>query len=133
MVKVYFNLTRIERVFGQHIAHSINWLTYSGTNGTTNCMCQFVSLLLVSLKQSFSTRRSMTLKTKYKEPFSMDYRERGSHARGTYVYPTQYTSRMGVERVKQEEETDTKIMRESSKKSGRKERGHVGEKSPNKA
>ena len=34
----------------------------------------------------------------------MDYRERGSHARS--VYPTQYTSRMGTARVKQEEETD---------------------------
>ena len=31
----------------------------------------------------------------------MDYRERGSHARG--VYPTQHTSRMGRARVKQEE------------------------------
>ena len=31
--------------------------------------------------------------------------------------------------VKQEEETDTRIIRESNKKSGRKERGHEGEKS----
>ena len=37
----------------------------------------------------------------------MDYRERGSHARG--VYPTQYTSRMGAARVMQEEEADTRI------------------------
>ena len=41
---------------------------------------------------------------KYKGPFSMDCRERGSYARG--VYPTQDTSRMGTVRVKQEEETD---------------------------
>ena len=36
-------------------------------------------------------------------PFSMDYRERG-------VYPTQYTSRMGTARVKQEEEADKRII-----------------------
>ena len=34
----------------------------------------------------------------------MDYRERRSHARR--VYPTQYTLRMGIARVKQEEEID---------------------------
>ena len=55
----------------------------------------------------------------------MDYRERGSHARG--VFPTQYTSRMGTARAKQEEETDTRIMRERCNKSVRKERGHEGE------
>ena len=38
----------------------------------------------------------------------MDYRERGSHARG--VYHTQYTSRMGRERMKKEEEADTRII-----------------------
>ena len=37
----------------------------------------------------------------------MDYRERGSHARG--VYPAQDTSRMGTARVKQEEEKDTRV------------------------
>ena len=36
----------------------------------------------------------------------MDYRERRTHARG--VYPTQYTSRMGTARMKQEEEADKK-------------------------
>ena len=46
----------------------------------------------------------------------MDYRERGSHARG--VHPTQYTSHLGTARMKQEGETDTRIMQESSKKSG---------------
>ena len=35
----------------------------------------------------------------------MDYRERGSHARG--VYHTQDTPRMGTARVKQEEKKDT--------------------------
>ena len=35
----------------------------------------------------------------------MDYRERGTHAR--CLYPTQYTSRIGTARMKQEEETDT--------------------------
>ena len=38
----------------------------------------------------------------------MDYRERGSHARG--VYQTQYTSRMGTAMVKQEEGADTRII-----------------------
>ena len=57
----------------------------------------------------------------------MYYRGRGSHVRG--VYPTQETSRMGTARVKQEEETDTRIMQESSRKSRRKERGHEEEKS----
>ena len=47
----------------------------------------------------------------------MDYRKRGSHARGVYL--TQYTSRMGTAKMKQEKETDTKIMQGSSKKSGR--------------
>ena len=40
----------------------------------------------------------------------MNYRKRGSHARG--VFPTQYTSRMGTARVKQDEETDRRIIRE---------------------
>ena len=75
-------------------------------------------LLLFSLKQYFFTQQSMILKDKkYKGPFSMDYRERGSHAWG--VYPAQYTSGMGTTRVKQKEETNTRIMQES-KKSGRK-------------
>ena len=38
----------------------------------------------------------------------MDYKERGSHARG--VHPTQDTSRMETARVKQKEEMDTKII-----------------------
>ena len=37
----------------------------------------------------------------------MDYRERGSHARGVYLTVlAQYTSNMGTARVKQEEETN---------------------------
>ena len=38
--------------------------------------------------------------SKYKGPFSMDYRERGSHARG--VYHTQDTSLMTTARVKED-------------------------------
>ena len=38
----------------------------------------------------------------------MDYRERESHARG--LFPTQYTTRMGTVRMKQEEEADTRIV-----------------------
>ena len=57
----------------------------------------------------------------------MDCRERGSHARG--VYPTQDSQRIETARVKEEEEADTRIMQESSKKYERKERGHEGEKS----
>ena len=45
---------------------------------------------------------------KYKGQFSMDYSDRGSHALG--VYSTQYNSRMGTARVKQKEETDTRVI-----------------------
>ena len=38
----------------------------------------------------------------------MDYRERGSHARG--VYPTQYTSRMETAKEKAEVGADTRII-----------------------
>ena len=38
----------------------------------------------------------------------MDCRERGSNARG--LYPTQYTSRMGTARMKQEEEADKRMI-----------------------
>ena len=47
-------------------------------------------------------------RSKYKGPFSMDCREQGSHARG--VHPTKYTLRMGTARVKEEEETDTRVI-----------------------
>ena len=52
----------------------------------------------------------------------MDYRERRTYTRG--VYPTQDTSRMGTARVEKEEEADTRIMQESSEKSGREECSH---------
>ena len=45
---------------------------------------------------------------KHKGPFSIDYEEWRSHARG--VYPTQDTSRMGTAKVKQEEEAVTRII-----------------------
>ena len=61
----------------------------------------------------------------------MDYRGRGSHARG--VYSTQDTSRMGTARVKKGEEANAGLIQESSKKSVRKERGHERGKVPNKA
>ena len=74
--------------------------------------------------QSFSTEQSMILKDRKNEgPLSIDYRERGSHALG--VYPTQYTSRVGTERVKQKVETDKnneRVVRNLEKK----ERGHEG-------
>ena len=44
----------------------------------------------------------------YKRPFSMDYREQRSHARG--MYSTKDTPRMGTVRMKQEEEADTRII-----------------------
>ena len=49
-------------------------------------------------------------RSKYKEQFSMDYRERRSNARG--VHPTQDTSRMGTVMVKQNEKEETTIMAE---------------------
>ena len=49
----------------------------------------------------------------------MNHRKRVSHARGVYL--TQYNSSMGTARVKQEEETDARIMQDSSQESGRKE------------
>ena len=45
---------------------------------------------------------------KYKGPFSIDYRERESHARGMYL--TQDTSRTRTVRVKQEEEAKLRII-----------------------
>ena len=51
--------------------------------------------------------RRVVHRPKCKGSFSIDYRERGSHARG--VFSTQDTSRMGTVRVKQEE-ADTRII-----------------------
>ena len=47
-------------------------------------------------------------KTEIQGKISMNYRERGSHARG--VHPTQDTSRMETARVKQEKATDIRII-----------------------
>ena len=52
----------------------------------------------------------MLYRSKIQRPFTMDYRERGSHAR--VVYPTKNISSMGTARVKQEEGVDTKIIAE---------------------
>ena len=57
----------------------------------------------------------------------MDHRKWRSHARG--VYPTQYNSRMGTTRVKQEEETDKNNARVVRNLDEQKECGHEGEKS----
>ena len=61
-----------------------------------------VVVVILALYGSLTTRR------KYKGTSSMDIRERESHAQG--VYPTQYTSRMGTARVKEEEGADTGII-----------------------
>ena len=57
----------------------------------------------------------------------MDYRERGTHARGV-VYPTQDTSLLGTSKC----DTKGRNRHKNNKKSGRKERGHEGVKVPNK-
>ena len=41
------------------------------------------------------------------------------------IYPTHYTSSIETVRMKQEEETDTRIMKENSKKYGRKEKSQT--------
>ena len=71
------------------------------------------------------------LRQKYKGPFSIDYRERGSHARG--VYPAQYTSRVGTVRMREEEKSDKN---NSNRVVRNVKEGNVGtmrEKVPNKA
>ena len=87
-----------------------------------------MQIIISSLKQSFSTPQSLILKDQNTRDHSAwTIRERGSHARS--VHPTQYTSRMGTAKMKGEEEAETRIMQERSKKSGRKESGHEEEKS----
>ena len=56
-----------------------------------------------------SVDSSASVQALYQRQFSMDHRKRGFHARG--VYPTQDISRMKTVKVKQEEETDTKVIR----------------------
>ena len=63
---------------------------------------------LLSRVQSSLRSTRVVHRPKYMIPFSMDCRERGSHARGVYL--TQDTSLMGTARVKQEEEADTRII-----------------------
>ena len=72
----------------------------------------------------------MILKDKNTRGHSVWTIENGDPMHG--VYPTQYTSRMETASVKQEEATDTRIIKRSIKKSERKERGHEGEKSQTK-
>ena len=59
-----------------------------------------------SKRDHFGARLSSGLK--YMGPFSIDYREQGSHARGVYI--TQYTSRMGTARVEGEVGADTSVI-----------------------
>ena len=67
-------------------------------------------ILILHSHSPYPTLSHDPKRPKYKGPLSMDYRERGSHARG--VYPTQYTSTMGTARVKEEEGANTRMMRE---------------------
>ena len=55
----------------------------------------------------------MLQKIEMQGPFCMNCREQGSHARG--VHPTQDTSRTGTARVKQEEESDTRLRAKQEK------------------
>ena len=69
----------------------------------------YINIIIISLNQSLHTLTHDPKILEYKGPLSIDYRERGSHARGVYL--TQYTSRMGTARVKEEVGADTRIMR----------------------
>ena len=55
-------------------------------------------LLYTRLMAAFSRCENVANDQNTRETSSMDYRERGSHARG--VYPTQDTSSLGTTRVK---------------------------------
>ena len=69
----------------------------SGTNRSNIGQTKLITLnwLVVVIMAHYG---SITTRQKCKGTSSMDYRERGSHARG--VYPTQYTSRIESTRVK---------------------------------
>ena len=41
-------------------------------------------IIIISIKQSLSNAYARSKKTQYKGPFCINYRERGSHARGVY-------------------------------------------------
>ena len=67
-------------------------------------MCAFYTQSLPTQRITHLTQRLRMIQEDQntRGTFSMDYRERGSHARS--VYPTQDTSRVGTARVKEEEE-----------------------------
>ena len=79
-----------------------------------NVILQLISyfLLRLTLLLLYSVIRALfsqyKIVAKYKGPFRMNNKERGSHARGVYL--AQDTSRMGTARVKQEEEADTRMI-----------------------
>ena len=71
---------------------------------TCDILMTFMNILVVlSMTISIFVHRP-----ECKEPFSVDYWVRGSHARS--VYPTKYSSSMKPARVKQEEEADTRVI-----------------------
>ena len=75
-------------------------------------MCDYyvLSTFYVRLKAFFSQYK-VVINTEMQwiiKLYGMNRRERGFHARG--VYPTQDTSRMGIIRERQEDESDTRII-----------------------
>ena len=70
----------------------------------------FQSFFLCAIDgQSRATLRPLSnFASKQKGPCSVNYRERGFHARGLYI--TKDTLRMGTIRVIQEKKADTKII-----------------------
>ena len=85
----------------------------------------YTIIIVISLKQAFPT-----LTHDQKKKITRDHSAwtigNGDPMHGMCI-PTRYISRMGAARVKKEEETDTRILREYSMKSGRKERGNEEE------
>ena len=69
-----------------------------------NYFCDQPNLSIDSNESVIKAKSS--LKTRH--PCSMHYRERRSHARS--VHPTEDTSSLGLVRVKQDEEADTRII-----------------------
>ena len=67
-------------------------------------------LLIISLKQSFSTRHSMILKDQNTRDHSAWTIVNGDPMHEVCIPCTQYTSRLGTERMKQEEDADTRII-----------------------
>ena len=65
-------------------------------------------LLYTRLRGSLVTAKTLQKTELQGGKYSMDCRERGSHARD--VSPAQYTSHMETSRVKEEEGADTRIM-----------------------